>query len=73
MRRNEHDLCYAAKAHAGEAALVELWAPPCIAEYDSLRPLYYAAADLFLVIFSVTEKESLQVISSFPMGLACGT
>ena len=44
----------------GEAALLELWAPPCTAEYDSLRPLYYAAADLFLILFSVTDGESLE-------------
>jgi GTPase SAR1 family protein len=41
---------------------LQLWAPVCTEEYTALRPLYYADADVFIVVFSITEPHTLDAV-----------
>eukprot|EP00741_Cyanophora_paradoxa_P008362 tig00001302_g8089.t1 len=48
-----------------DSAMLELWAPLCTKEYKSLRPQYYPATDVFLIVFSISDPGALSDIRTF--------
>mmetsp|Transcript_15338 Transcript_15338/g.25318 ORF Transcript_15338/g.25318 Transcript_15338/m.25318 type:complete len:856 (+) Transcript_15338:123-2690(+) len=49
---------------ATATATLELWAPLCTQDYASLRPQYYPAVDVFVVVFSITDTSALTEIKN---------
>mmetsp|Transcript_5718 Transcript_5718/g.21639 ORF Transcript_5718/g.21639 Transcript_5718/m.21639 type:complete len:800 (-) Transcript_5718:1685-4084(-) len=42
---------------------LELWLPQCTEETTALRPLYYPATDIFILIFSIKEPETFNYLA----------
>jgi hypothetical protein len=43
---------------------LELWLPHCTGKHDSLRPHYYPATDLFIIVFSVKSRKSFENVKN---------
>ncbi len=43
---------------------LELWAPICTEQYAALRPLHYSGADVFVIVFSIAEPQTLEAAHS---------
>lgn len=41
---------------------LQLWAPVCAEQYAALRPLYYSAADVFVIVFTIAEHHALETV-----------